>query len=93
MKKVMIVDDEPDLRKMLQIMLNNEGFEPVLINDGDEFLEKVEDVNPDLVLLDVMMPGPSTKEILKQLRFLNCDPKIILILQFHNIHLSIKLYL
>jgi DNA-binding response OmpR family regulator len=86
MKKIMIVDDEPDLRKMLNLMLNNEGIESIFANDGNEFLDKVEEENPGLVLLDVMMPGPSTKEILNRLKNLNCDPKIILltVVRYHK---------
>ena len=79
MTKVMVVDDEPDLRNMLNLMLQNEGFETALANDGTDFLNRVDDFQPDLVILDVMMPGLMTEEILEQLKSKHCDPKIILL--------------
>jgi DNA-binding response OmpR family regulator len=79
MTKIMIVDDEPDLRDMLNLMLQNEGFETALVNDGTDFLNKVDDFQPDLVILDVMMPGLTIGEILEQLKSKHCVPKIILL--------------
>ena len=67
MTKLMIVDDE------------KEGFETLMAKDGDDFLEKIENFQPDLVTLDVMMPGLTTKEILEKLKDKNIDTKIILL--------------
>ena len=75
MNKIMVVDDELDLRDMLNIMLSKEGFEIELAVDGSDFLEKVDKFNPDLVTLDVMMPGPTTEEILEKLK--KNKPKVI----------------
>jgi len=77
--KVMIVDNEPDLREMLVLMLQKEGFETETAEDGSEFLEKIDMFNPDLVTLDVMMPGLKTEEILEKLKEKKCKPKIILL--------------
>ena len=79
MNKIMVVDDEPDLRDMLNIMLSKEGFEIELAEDGSDFLEKVDTFNPDVVTLDVMMPGPTTEEILKGLKKRKSKPKVILL--------------
>jgi len=77
--RILIVDDDPDFRELLTLMLRNEGFETAIAQDGDDFLSKIDDFQPDLVTLDVMMPGLTTEEILEQLRKKKCKPKIILL--------------
>ena len=79
MTKVMVVDDERDLREMINLMLKKEGFETQTAQDGEEFLKKIDDFKPDLVTLDVMMPGLKTKEILEKLKEKESKPKIILL--------------
>lgn len=79
MTKIMVVDDEQDLREMIDLMMKKEGFETDIAYDGSNFLEKVDVFNPDLVTLDVMMPGLTTKEILEKLKEKKSNPKIILL--------------
>ncbi len=79
MTKIMVVDDEPDLREMLNLMLHKEGFDTEIAEDGSEFLNKIDTFDPDLVTLDVMMPGLTTSEILKKLKEKKSKPKIILL--------------
>lgn len=79
MTKVMVVDDEPDMREMLDLMMQKEGFETEMAEDGADFLEKVDRFQPDLVTLDVMMPGLRTEEILEKLKEKKSKPKIILL--------------
>ena len=79
MTKIMIVDDEPDLRDMLNLIMNKEGYETLVAKDGIDFLEKVDQFQPDIVTLDVMMPGLTTKEILEQLKNKSTDPIILLL--------------
>ena len=79
MTKIMIVDDESDLRNMLNLILLKKGFETDLAEDGVEFLDKIDNSNPDVVILDVMMPGPTMVEILEKLKKKKCKPKIILL--------------
>lgn len=75
----MIVDDETDLREMLNLMIRKEGFKTLIAEDGDDFLSKIDDFQPDLVTLDVMMPGLTTREILEKLKEKKTKPKIILL--------------
>ena len=84
--KVMIVDDIEDTRDMLSIMLQKEGFETKSAINGSDFLDKVDVFDPDLVTLDVMMPGLKTDEILEQLKERKSNPKIILltVVRFSN---------
>ena len=76
----MVVDDDLDFREMLDLMMKKEGYETEMTVNGSDFLEKVEAFQPDLVTLDVMMPGLTTSEILKKLKEKkNNNPKIILL--------------
>ena len=86
MTKVMIVEDIEDTRDMLSIMLQKEGFETKSAINGSDFLDKVDVFDPDLVTLDVMMPGLKTDEILEQLKERKSNPKIILltVVRFSN---------
>jgi DNA-binding response OmpR family regulator len=80
MAKVMIVDDNRDIAETLKTIMEIEKHETEVAYNGEELLSKVETVKPDLVLLDVMMPGLKTKEILTRLKEKGLDNlKIILI--------------
>ena len=79
MTKIMIVDDEPDIRKMLNLFLKKEDFDTETAVNGNDFLDKIDEFNPDIVTLDVMMPGPTTHEILDKLKKKKSHPKIILL--------------
>ena len=68
MAKVMIVDDHKDIVETLKIIMEKEGYETATAFNGEDLLAKVENVNPDLILLDVMMPGLTTKQILEKLK-------------------------
>lgn len=54
--KVLIVDDEPDVLLTLKMILSDEGFEPSLAADGETALRRIDEEQPDIVLLDIMMP-------------------------------------
>jgi DNA-binding response OmpR family regulator len=79
MAKIMVVDDEPDLRAMLDTMMKNKGYDTEMAVDGSDFLEKIDSFNPDIVTLDVMMPGMTIWEILGRLKEKKSNPKIILV--------------
>ena len=65
MNKILVVDDQPDNVFILQDRLENEGYEVITAYDGPAGIEKAKNENPDLVLLDVMMPGMSGFEACK----------------------------
>lgn len=67
-KKILIVDDEPNIVISLEFLMKKEGFEIAVAIDGDEALAKVAGFDPDLVLLDVMMPRKSGYEVCEALR-------------------------
>ncbi len=66
--RVLVVDDDPDMTALLARILQQEGMEVEMAADGNAALAKVEASPPDLVLLDVMMPGPSGFEICQYLK-------------------------
>jgi PleD family two-component response regulator len=66
--KILVVDDEPHIRRILQFLLEKEGFEVLMAENGEEALEVVRDQRPDLMLLDVMMPRMDGFTVLERLR-------------------------
>jgi DNA-binding response OmpR family regulator len=68
MAKIMIVDDNRDIADTLKIIMEKEGNDTLLACNGEDFLKKVDDFKPDLVLLDVMMPGLTTEQIMERLK-------------------------
>ena len=71
MKKILIVDDEIDIVETLSFMLKAKGFECVCAYDGEEGLNLAKAINPDLVILDVMMPKINGYKICRLLKFDN----------------------
>lgn len=67
-KTVMVVDDEQDIRETVQAVLENNGYKVILAVNGDDCLEKLKKTTPDLVLLDIMMPGTPVKEIVPKIK-------------------------
>ena len=67
-KKILAVDDEKHIVRLVQVNLERAGYEVVTANDGKEALQQVQDENPDLVVLDVMMPYMDGFEVLQNLR-------------------------
>ena len=80
MAKILIVEDDKELSHITELELTHEGFSVVTAADGREGFEKIQGENPDLVLLDVMLPRLSGLEILRKVRNeLNSDLPIILV--------------
>jgi two-component system response regulator MtrA len=78
MTLIMVVDDDQDLAEMLGIVLNGAGYEVDLINHGDQVLDSFRANKPDLVLLDVMLPGIDGVEICRQIRAESMVPIVML---------------
>ena len=67
-KKILIADDEPDILEIIQYNLAKEGFKVLSAKDGDEALAKARAENPDLIILDIMMPKKNGVEVCQILR-------------------------
>jgi DNA-binding response OmpR family regulator len=76
--RVLIVDDEPRIVKFLQVKLKSSGYEVLSAGSGKEALELVQAQEPDIVVLDIVMPGMDGLETLKQIRTVSGVPVIIL---------------
>lgn len=71
-KKILIVDDEQDVRETVRTVLEKNGYEVIEAKNADEGMKKCCDDKPDLVLLDIMMPGTPVKEAIPKM----CKAKI-----------------
>lgn len=72
MKKILIVEDEPDILEVVRIALDRSPYDIELATTGEEALNKIAASRPDLMLLDIMLPGVSGLEVCQQLKN---DPK------------------
>ncbi|CAH1199379.1 Sporulation initiation phosphotransferase F [Paenibacillus plantiphilus] len=77
-KKVLIVDDQNGIRVLLMEVFSSEGYETFQASNGKLALEIVRDEAPDLVLLDMKIPGMDGLEILKHLKAINKEIKVIM---------------
>ena len=68
MKKVLVVEDNADMRKLLRLELELMGFDPITAVGGKEGIEKVISEKPDLVLLDILMPDMDGRDAARALR-------------------------
>jgi two-component system response regulator MtrA len=75
---ILVVDDDASLAEMLSIVLRQEGFDSRLCGRGDEALDVFRDYQPDLVLLDLMLPGLDGIEVCKQIRAESGVPIVML---------------
>ncbi|RKS72564.1 two-component system response regulator MtrA [Motilibacter peucedani] len=75
---MLVVDDDPALAEMLGIVLRAEGLEPVFCADGDSALEIFRESRPDLVLLDLMLPGRDGIDVCRQIRGESVVPVVML---------------
>ena len=77
-RKILVVEDEKDIRELLQVTLQAAGYETFKAANGDEALRMIEAESPDLVVLDILMPGMSGFQVLRQLRETSDTPVIML---------------
>lgn len=78
MKKILVVDDEKPISDIVKFNLTKEGYEVHTAYDGEEALEKVTEVEPDLILLDLMLPKMDGLEVAREVRK-NYDMPIIMV--------------
>lgn len=76
--KILVVDDDPAISEMLTIVLESEGFEPVAVMDGNEAVPTARAEQPDLILLDLMLPGMNGVDICRAIRQESSVPIVML---------------
>ena len=66
-KKILVVEDDPFLSNLLKIRLEKERLNVILAKDGDEAIKKIQETDPDLILLDLILPKKSGFEVLQNI--------------------------
>ena len=90
MKYILIVDDEKSICQSLDGILTDEGFQTAFAETGEQCLEILEEVNPDLVLLDIWMPGIDGLETLKKIKQLRPNQLVIMMSGHGTIETAVK---
>ena len=76
--KVLLVDDEPDILQVIGFRLGKAGYHVVMASGGEEAITMIDREDPDIVLLDVMMPGMDGFEVCKKIKKSSPERKIII---------------
>jgi len=87
--KVLIVDDAPDTLDIIQKLLSFEGYEVILAATGEEGVKKVKEEKPDVVLMDISLPGIDGTEALKRIRTINPIQSVIMLTAFATVENAI----
>lgn len=82
--RVLIVEDEPSFVEALRVALDREGFEVVVAEDGRAGLDRFRDGKPDIVLLDLMLPGMAGLDVLRAIRRESAVPVIVVSAKDHE---------
>ena len=77
-KRVLVVDDVPGILRMLRINLNLHGYEVLTASSGAEAIDLAKKENPDIVLLDILMPGLSGYDVIKELKAFSKVPILVI---------------
>ena len=78
-KKILVVDDEPDFCEVLRDFLGSKGYSVLEAHDGEQALEVYRQERPDVVLLDMMMPGMSGLVTLRELKGLDPEARVVVV--------------
>lgn len=78
MSRILVVEDEPSISDPLSYLLEREGYEVTVVEDGHEAVSEFEKAGADLVLLDLMLPGQPGTEVIRQIRVTSNVPVIML---------------
>ncbi|MEP6961952.1 MAG: response regulator transcription factor [Acidobacteriota bacterium] len=79
MQTILVIDDDEGLRDTIGVMLENESYRPILVGDGKTGLETALSARPDLILVDLRMPGLSGVEVCKRLRAASVNTPVIVL--------------
>lgn len=77
-QKILIVDDDNNIAELISLYLTKECFDPMIVNDGESALEAVKSFQPDLILLDLMLPGIDGYQVCREVRSSSSVPIIML---------------
>ena len=77
-QKILIIDDDNDIAELISLYLTKECFETSIINDGNDAMAAIGSFSPDLVILDLMLPGKDGYQICREIRMVSDVPIIML---------------
>jgi len=86
---ILVIDDEPDIRESLEVLLSSEGYRVELAGNATEGLKRLEGSAFDLVLLDLMMPDKSGMEVLEEIRVRDRETPIFLITAYGSVEVAV----
>ena len=78
LEKIMVVDDDPNICELLRLYLEKEGYTVEIVNDGMAAVEAFQSAQPDLVLLDIMLPRLDGWQVCREIRRFSDKPIIML---------------
>ena len=90
MKNVLVIDDDEKICWAFEQFLEDEGYKPIIASNAEEGLRKIESEKPDIVLLDVLLPGMSGLDALKQIKVLRPDVIIVVMTAFDDVETTIQ---
>jgi len=88
--KVLVVDDEPDTREIIRKLLDFEGFQVIAASTGEEGVKKVEEEHPEVVLMDISLPGIDGNEALSRIRRIHPFPSVIMLTAYATVDNAIQ---
>jgi DNA-binding response OmpR family regulator len=83
-KKIMVIDDEPSVRRLLKNFLEEQGFRVILESDGSKALERVPEILPDILIMDLLLPGEHGIDLVKTVKEKYFIPVIIITGIYHR---------
>jgi two-component system response regulator VicR len=96
LRRVVVIEDDPAMIQLIALILENHGFEVISATGGPEGLEAIAREKPDLVLLDLMMPGMSGWDVYQQMKadeYMETVPVIVVTAKARNIDKTLGLYI
>jgi CheY-like chemotaxis protein len=88
--RVLAVEDEERISRLISTVLSSEGYKVITAADGSEALDAVEDAQPSVILLDLMMPGMDGWEFLRHLRERDIDIPVVVVSAVRDLHVEAR---
>ena len=89
-KKILVIDDEPEQGWIFSKVLSEEGYQVLTATDGPAGLKKIENESPDLVILDIKMPGMDGLETLRRIKEINVELLVIMLTAYETVQTAVK---